>query len=256
MDSNRYVIELAYNGTNFSGWQRQPNAMSVEEAVDSALSLILGEQIKIVGCGRTDAGVHASHYIAHFDFAGELPPAFLRRYNRLLVEDIAVQAIWRVPADFHARFHATGRNYVYKVALKKDVFRKDTVASLPQLRGKVDLQAMQAAADMLLEYKAFAPFCKTNSDAFTMNCDLTEARWEFREDDWAFHISANRFLRGMVRLIVGMCIRVGQGKLTLEELRVAMEAQTRLPKPWSAPAEGLFLSDIRYPSQGSWEIVG
>jgi len=255
MEGNRYVIELAYNGTHYAGWQRQPNAMSVEERVDSALSLILGEKIKIVGCGRTDAGVHASHYIAHFDFGGEFPPAFLRRYNRLLVEDISVQAIYRVPADFHARFHATGRSYVYEVSLKKEVFRQETVTSMPQLRGKVDQAAMQAAASMLLEYKAFAPFCKTKSDNFTMDCEVTEARWDFGGDQWTFHVSANRFLRGMVRLIVGMCIRVGQGKLSLEDLRLALAQQTRLPKPWSAPATGLFLSDVRYPEQEDWEII-
>lgn len=255
MESNRYVLELAYNGTNFAGWQRQPNAMSVEEAVDTALSLILGEKIKIVGCGRTDAGVHAAHYIAHFDYGGAFPPAFLRRYNRLLVEDVAVTALWRVPADFHARFHASGRSYVYQVSLSKEVFRKDTVASLPQLRDRVDQEAMQSAAALLLGYKAFAPFCKTKSDNFTMDCDLTEARWDFGATHWTFHISANRFLRGMVRLIAGMCIRVGQGLLTLEDLRLAMDEQTRLPKPWSAPAEGLFLSDIRYPNRSNWEEI-
>ncbi|TXF88794.1 tRNA pseudouridine(38-40) synthase TruA [Neolewinella aurantiaca] len=255
MEGNRYALELAYNGTNYAGWQRQPNAMSVEQTVDSALSLILNEKIKIVGCGRTDAGVHASHYVAHFDFTGEFPPFFLRRLNRFLAEDVSVQALWRVQPHFHARFHATGRSYIYKIALKKDVFRRDTVASLPQLRDRVDLKAMQAAADMLLEFEAFAPFCKTNSDAFTMNCDLTEAKWEFAEDTWTFHISANRFLRGMVRLIVGMCIRVGQGKLSLDDLRTALEQQTRLPKPWSAPAEGLFLNDIRYPERDRWEEV-
>lgn len=255
METNRYVLELAYNGTNYAGWQRQPNALSVEEVVDTTLSRILNEKIKIVGCGRTDAGVHASHYVAHFDFSGTFPPFFLKRFNRFLVEDVSVSSLYRVPPGFHARFHATGRSYVYEVALIKDVFRKDTVASLPQLRGQVDQGAMQAAARMLLEYEAFAPFCKTNSDAFTMNCDLTEARWEFRPDHWTFHISANRFLRGMVRLIVGMCIRVGQGKLKLEELRTALDEQTRLPKPWSAPAEGLFLSSIRYPQRDDWDVM-
>jgi tRNA pseudouridine38-40 synthase len=255
METNRYVLELAYNGTEYAGWQRQPNAMSVEEIVDTALSLILGEKIKIVGCGRTDAGVHASHYIAHFDFAGSFPPFFSRRFNRFMVEDVSMTTLYRVSPEFHARFHATSRSYTYEVALIKDVFRKDTVASLPQLRNQVDQEAMQAAANMLLEYKAFAPFCKTKSDAFTMNCDLTEARWVFSPDHWTFHISANRFLRGMVRLIVGMCIRVGQGKLSLEELRTALDQQTRLPKPWSAPAEGLFLSAIRYPSREDWEAL-
>jgi tRNA pseudouridine38-40 synthase len=255
MRTNRYVLELAYNGTNYAGWQRQPNAMSVEEVVDTALSLILNGKIKIVGCGRTDARVHASQYVAHFDFSGKFPPFFLKRFNRFLAEDVSVSSLYRVPPDFHARFHATGRSYVYEIALKKDVFRKNTVASLPQLRDQIDQDAMQAAANMLLEYKAFAPFCKTNSDAFTMNCDLTEARWEFKPNHWAFHISANRFLRGMVRLIVGMCIRVGQGKLRLEELRTALDEQTRLPKPWSAPAEGLFLSGIRYPGRKEWEAI-
>ena len=251
----RYAMELVYNGTNYAGWQRQPNAMSVEEAVDTPLSLILGERIKIVGCGRTDAGVHAAHYVAHFDYEGDFPPAFLRRYNRLLADDVAVRALWRVPDDFHARFHATARGYVYKIALQKDVFRQNTVSSLPQLRDKVDREVMQQAARLLLDYEAFAPFCKTNADNFTMDCTLTAAEWEFGEDEWTFRISANRFLRGMVRLIVGMCIRAGQGKLSLGELRLAMDQQTRLPKPWSAPADGLYLTDIYYPGRDNWQLI-
>ncbi|MFK8163131.1 MAG: tRNA pseudouridine(38-40) synthase TruA [Lewinella sp.] len=252
MESNRYVLELSYNGTNYSGWQRQPNALSVEETIDTTLSTILGEKIKIVGCGRTDTGVHASYYVAHFDFAGAFPAAFLRRFNRFVADDVAILGLYRVPPDFHARFHATGRSYTYRLALRKDPFRPDTVASLPQFAG-IDRDLMQAAANILLEYGDFAPFCKTNSDAFTMQCQLKEARWDFAEGEWTFNISANRFLRGMVRLIVGMCLRVGEGKLSLEDLRRAMDNQERLPKPWSAPAAGLYLSKVEYPDKSAWE---
>lgn len=254
MTSNRYILELAYNGTNYAGWQRQPNAISVEETIDTALSLILGEKIKIVGCGRTDTGVHASYYVAHFDFSGDFPPVFLRRFNRFLADDISILGIYRVAPEFHARFHATGRGYTYRIALRKDPFRQETVASLPQMKG-LDQQQVQEAATLLLDYSAFTPFCKTNSDAFTMNCELKEARWEFADEEWTFHISANRFLRGMVRLIVGMCIRVGEGKLTIEQVRQAMDRQERLPKPWSAPASGLFLSSVEYSDKSAWEPI-
>lgn len=250
----RYALELAYRGTGYAGWQRQPNAVSVEEVVDTALSTILGEPIKIVGCGRTDAGVHASYYVAHFDYDGELPPKFARRYNRYVAEDVALLGIYRVRDDFHARFDATGRSYVYRLVFHKDPFRQDTVTSLPQLRD-LDRKAVAAAAELLRAYKAFAPFCKTNSDAFTMNCALTESRWDFGRDEWTFHISADRFLRGMVRLIVGMCLRVGEGKLTLHQVRNALDEQRQLPKPWSAPAAGLYLSEVVYGDRELWEVV-
>ncbi|MEM1358445.1 MAG: tRNA pseudouridine(38-40) synthase TruA [Bacteroidota bacterium] len=250
--TQRYLMELAYNGTNYAGWQRQPNALSVEETVDTALSTILGSPIKIVGCGRTDTGVHASYYVTHFDFADSFPPAFLRRYNRYVADDISLLGLYQVPTGFHARFHATGRGYTYRISLKKDPFRQNTVASLPQFR-QADQAAMQEAARLLLSYEDFAPFCKTNSDAHTMKCTLTESRWDFGTKEWVFHIRANRFLRGMVRLIVGMCLRVGEGKLALEEVQMALEKQKRLPKPWSAPAAGLFLSEVVYPNKADWE---
>lgn len=252
MTSHRYVLELAYNGTNYAGWQRQPDAPTVEATVDSALSLLLGEKIKINGCGRTDAGVHSSYYVAHFDFSGTFPPNLLRRYNKYIAEDISLLGVYRVPADFHSRFQAVSRAYTYRITLKKDPFRRDTVASLPQMKD-LDQNKMQAAADLLLEYGAFAPFCKSNSDAYTMNCQVTEARWVFDVKEWTFHIAANRFLRGMVRLIVGMCLRVGEGKLQLDEVRHALDKQERLPRPWSAPASGLFLSAVDYPDRATWK---
>lgn len=254
MNPTRYVLELAYRGTAYAGWQRQPNALSVEETVDTALSTMLGTPTKIVGCGRTDAGVHASDYVAHFDYVGSLPPRLAGRLNRYLPADIAVHRLAVVDSDFHARFSASGRAYVYRISAGKDPFRTDTVAWLPQL-GALDHAAMRAAAKLLLGYTAFAPFCKSNSDAFTMNCTLTESRWVFGPRELSYHVAANRFLRGMVRLIVGMCLQVGGGKVGLEEVVRALDRQQPLPKPWSAPAQGLFLCKVDYSERTSWQRV-
>lgn len=249
--TRRYAVVLAYRGTAYSGWQRQPNAVSVEETLDTALSTVLGEPIKLVGCGRTDAGVHASDYVAHFDLAGTIPPRLIGRLNRYLPADIALRRFVEVPRDFHARFHATGREYVYRISLTKDPFRPDTVSWLPAL-GDLDTAAMQEAASLLLRYDSFATFCKTNSDAFTMRCDLRYSGWTFGKEEWVYRVGANRFLRGMVRLIVGMCLRVGEGKLTLREVTEALDDQRRLPRPLSAPAEGLFLSAVHYSDRTTW----
>ena len=250
----RYALELAYNGTAYAGWQRQPNALTVEEVVDTALSTILGQELKVVGCGRTDAGVHASYYVAHFDFDGPIPPAFHRRYNRFVADDVTLLGLYRVADDFHARFHATGRAYTYRLTLAKDPFRLQTVTSLPQFAG-ADQDSIQRAATTLTRYNAFAPFCKTKSDAYTMNCDIRRAEWDFTNDEWTFYVEADRFLRGMVRLIVGMCLRVGDGKIALTELEAALEEQRMLRRPWSAPPTGLYLSDVKYADRDTWARV-
>ena len=245
------MLELAYRGTAYAGWQRQPNARSVEETIDTALSTVLGTPIKLVGCGRTDAGVHASAYAAHFDFGGELPPRLLGRLNRYLPEDIALRALYAVPPEVHARFSATERSYRYGISRSKDPFRPDTVAWLPQLR-ELDQERMQQAAALLLDYGEFAPFCKTNSDAYTMRCALRESRWDFGADELGYRVSADRFLRGMVRLIVGMCVQVGSDRLGLADVRRALERQERLPRPLSVPAAGLFLTSVQY-TRTSWQ---
>ncbi|CAH1001612.1 tRNA pseudouridine synthase A [Neolewinella maritima] len=246
------MLELAYRGTAYAGWQRQPNARSVEEVIDTALGTVLGQPIKLVGCGRTDAGVHASNYAAHFDYGGALPPRLLGRLNRYLPEDIALYRLYTVPGDVHARFSATGRTYVYRISYAKDPFRIDTVAWLPSLPD-LDRTLMQRAADLLLEYGEFAPFCKTNSDAYTLRCSLTESRWEFGDTEMYYTVTANRFLRGMVRLIVGMCLRVGSGRLTVADVRRALDEQKRLAQPWSVPAGGLYLTHVSY-DRTSWEL--
>ncbi len=242
----RYFSELAYKGTNYSGWQRQPNASSVQQAIEEAMSKILGSSIEVIGCGRTDSGVHASQYFLHFDFEGKFPDEFLRRLNKLLPSDIAIRRIYEVKPDAHARFDAIRRSYEYHVVLDKTPFEAETAWHFP-FADKLKLGDMQTAAALLLRYREFQPFCKSNTDVHTMACSLYHAEWDFdKPGRMVFHISANRFLRGMVRLIVGMSLNVGLGKVTLEEVKDALDRQVLLNKSWSVPAEGLFLTEIRY----------
>lgn len=243
----RYFSELAYKGTNYNGWQRQPNAPSVQQTIEEALATILNTAIEVVGCGRTDTGVHASQYFLHFDFEGKFPKEFLRRLNKLLPPDVAFRSIYEVAADAHARFDATRRSYEYHIVLDKNPFLIDTAWHFPFFE-KLDMEKTQAAAALLLNYGAFQPFCKSNTDVHTMECALHRSEWIFDEAErrLVFHISANRFLRGMVRLIVGMCLNVGLGKVELNEVRQALDQQVLLKKSWSVPAEGLFLTEVRY----------
>ena len=245
----RYFIKLAYKGTNYNGWQIQPNAPSIQETIQKALSTILNQPIEITGCGRTDTGVHAKEYYAHFDVEGDLPKAFLQRINKFLPNDIVFFQIIEVANDAHTRFNAYHRAYEYHIVFEKNPFEIDTAWSYYQAKN-LDIEKMQAAASLLLNYKEFSPFCKTGHQAKTVICDLKRAEWEIREDRLVFHIAANRFLRGMVRLIVGMCINIGTGKITLKDVQQAMNNQTILKKSYSVPACGLYLCDIRYKIDG------
>lgn len=260
----RYFAFLSYKGTHYHGWQRQPNAISVQQVIEEAMTTLLRQEIQVVGCGRTDRGVHASDYALHFD-VGELPSEkeeepgeplpnpkplpdnFLFRLNNFLPEDIAFRKIITVSDDAHTRFDATLRSYTYYMVGDKSPFLTDTAwhfARMPQL----DIQAMQEAASLLLNYQSFFPFCKTNSDAQTMNCRLSRCEWIYDEVNGKlnFHISADRFLRGMVRLIVGMCVRVGQGRLSIDKVKDAMDQQKMIKESYSVPAKGLFLSEVKY----------
>lgn len=244
----RYFAELSYKGTSFHGWQVQPKKISVQQVLQEAFSTILRAPIEIVGCGRTDAGVHATQYYFHFDFEGDFPKAFTQRLNKYLPPGIAISSIFKTPEEAHARFDARYRAYTYRMIFRKDPFQKGLTYHYPYPHHP-DFDKMQQAAQLLLQYKEFLPFCKSNSDAKTMVCEIFEARWQKNKngrEEWQFHIAANRFLRGMVRLIVGMCINVGTGKLSLDEVKNALEKQTRLPLDLSVPAEGLYLSEIRY----------
>ena len=250
----RHLLHLAYNGANYHGWQRQPHSRSVQQTIEETLSTIIGAPTEILGCGRTDTGVHASQYVAHFDIEGELPNDVLRRLNRMLPPDIAIHAIEaagpstsRPGEPLHARFDATHRAYRYDIVRDKDPFRQGTAWHYHAFR-QLDVAQLNEAAAVLLEYEEFAPFCKSKHDAKTMRCDLRRSEWVLAEagDSLHYHIAADRFLRGMVRLIVGACVQVALGKLSLKQLRDALDTQTRLAKPLSVPPDGLFLTEVRY----------
>ena len=243
----RYFITLSYLGTHYKGWQRQPNANSVQQTLEEAMAILCRTPVELLGCGRTDSGVHAKHYVAHWDWDGELPVNFLFRLNGILPYDIALQHIASVAHDAHARFDATSRSYEYYLSGLKNPFERDTCTFYPYFN-KINWSQVAEAAALLLEYEEFAPFCKTNHDAFTMRCQLTRSEWivDTAHKTAVYHISANRFLRGMVRLIVGASLNVGLGKLSIEDLRNSLEQQSPLPFPQSIDPQGLFLTDIKY----------
>jgi tRNA pseudouridine38-40 synthase len=244
----RYFLSLAYRGSRYAGWQRQPNALSVQEVLEKALSVLLRQPVEVVGCGRTDAGVHARYYVAHFDAEGDLPGTFLQNINGILPSDIAVYTVKAMHVNAHARYDATERQYRYHIALRKDPFALETAWLYPRA-ALIDINVLQAVADLLPQYEAFLPFCRTDGGNDHYRCTIRLARWEYRPGDeqLVFHITANRFLRGMVRLIVGTCVAVGHGTLSLEAVRQALEEQKPLPQALSAPAQGLALTDVRYP---------
>ncbi|MDX1912385.1 MAG: tRNA pseudouridine(38-40) synthase TruA [Saprospiraceae bacterium] len=244
----RYFLTLAYRGARYAGWQVQPNAPSVQATLEAALSTVLRQSMELTGCGRTDAGVHARFYVAHFEVEKAPPARFLQALNSLLPDDIAVYDCRLAPAEAHARYDAYERSYEYHIALRKDPFAVETAWYYPQYH-LLDVEKMQDVAALLPHYPAFAPFCKSNSGVEHYQCEVKAAGWAFQAEAhrWVFHISANRFLRGMVRLIVGACISAGKGQLSIEEIRQALETQQPLRKSLSVPPHGLFLTDVKYP---------
>lgn len=244
----KYFAELAYKGTHYCGWQKQPDQASVQETLEDGFSTILGKIIDITGCGRTDTGVHAKQYFLHFIFNGTFPDNYLRRLNGYLPDDIVVHRVFEVEPDAHARYDAFHRSYEYHVELNKNPFTLETALYFSYPKA-LALSKMQEAAALLMEYEEFFPFCKTNTDVKTMICKITRSEWEVDEKNnkLIFHITSNRFLRGMVRLIVGMCLNIGLEKITLKDVKNAMDRQERLQMSYSVPPQGLFLTDIRYP---------
>lgn len=245
----RYFLHLSYHGGSYAGWQRQPNALSVQETLEKALSTLLRQTIEVTGCGRTDTGVHARNYVAHFDGPDEpMPPTFLRSINSMLPFDIAVYNVQAMHPEAHARFDAYERSYTYRISTRKDPFTRDTAWAAPRAYD-LNLEAMQAVANLLPQYEAFATFCKTGSDARHFRCKLTEACWEQDPENHLllFHITANRFLRGMVRLTVGACVLAGYGQITPGDVRQVLEEQTPIKGSLSVPAHGLFFEGARYP---------
>ena len=242
----RYFLELAYSGTDFHGWQMQDNAPSIQQEITEKLSNILQVATPIMGCGRTDAGVHASQFFAHFD--AEFSPidtdTILHKLNTMLPSSIAIYGLQPVIDDAHTRFHALKRSYQYFISTRKDPFNSDCSY---KFNISLDLNAMNKACELLLGEKDFGCFCKANADNHTDICTIYKASWEQNERMITFNITANRFLRNMVRAIVGTLLDVGQGKTSLEEFELILASKNRSEAGRSVPAHGLFLSRVEYP---------
>ena len=240
----RYFIELSYNGKEYHGWQIQPDAVSVQEKLNIAISTILQKKIEVVGAGRTDTGVHASQMFAHFDVDKELKDNVAFKLNSILPNTITVSKVFLVDDEKHARFDAVSRSYEYKIWLGRNPFLLDFSWQIHSQ--KLDVSLMNKAAKLLLEYTDFQTFSKVKTDVYTYNCNVTEAFWKHEGNNLTFYITANRFLRNMVRAIVGTLVDVGLGKLSVEDFRTIIESKNRSKAGLSVPAKGLFLTNIKY----------
>ncbi|MCR4603573.1 MAG: tRNA pseudouridine(38-40) synthase TruA [Prevotella sp.] len=252
----RYFITLSYDGTRYHGWQIQPNGISVQGELQRALSLLLRHDVMITGAGRTDAGVHAHMMVAHFDIGDNHTDSNLEasgqidcrqltyKLNRLLPADIAIQSIQRVPADMHARFSATSRTYYYYLHTHKSPFLRHYSC---ELHYDLDFGLMNQAAQLLLGYDDFGAFCKSHTDVKTTICKVTKAEWrQLDSHQWLFEITANRFLRNMVRAVVGTLVEVGRKRLTISDFQRVVEGKRRSDAGESMPANALFLERIEY----------
>jgi len=241
----RYFIWFGYDGTHYHGWQIQPNGITVQSELQRCLSLLLRDEIDVVGAGRTDAGVHARRMAAHFDIDQSLDtPLIVKKLNGLLPQDIAVYDIEQVADDLHARFSATSRTYHYYVHTQKSPFLRNY--SL-QIHYQLDYELMNEAGRILMEYDDFGAFCKAGSDVKTTICHVTHAQWhQTSPTEWYFEITANRFLRNMVRAVVGTLVEVGRGRMTLDDFRQVIEGKQRTQAGESMPAQALFLEDVTY----------
>ncbi|MCO5935736.1 tRNA pseudouridine(38-40) synthase TruA [Mucilaginibacter sp. RB4R14] len=243
----RYFIELAYDGTNYHGWQVQPNAVTVQQVLDKALTTLLRQPIETVGCGRTDTGVHAKDFFAHLDVQTMVHgPSTIdkRSLNALLPHDIAIKNIIPVNPEAHARFDATLRSYEYHIHFEKNPFLNNYSWLI---RDKPNLELMNRAAAIVMEYTDFSCFSKSNTQVKTNNCKIAKAEWVETENGIVFHISADRFLRNMVRAVVGTLLQVGKCEVPPEDIRKVIESKNRSKAGTSVPACGLYLTEIKYP---------
>ncbi len=246
METFRYFVEFSYCGTPFHGWQRQPNAYSIQEIMETSLHLLYKKASAITAAGRTDTGVHARKMVAHFDLPEPIEnfQHFIFRYNQILPKEIAIHQIKKVSKEAHARFDALSRTYEYHISHSKSVFYHGLQYSLFQ---PLNIEAMNKAALMLLKYEDFECFSKSHTDVKTFICKLTQAKWTNVNDGYVFTITANRFLRNMVRAIVGTLVEIGLNKKKCEDIASIIESKNRSLAGYSVPAQGLFLTDIQYP---------
>ncbi len=241
-------MELAYKGTNYFGWQIQENAITVQQVLEDALRVYLRQSVKTTGAGRTDTGVHASYFVAHFDVIpdNDLEEyAFVKSINAILPDDIAVHALQRVNDDAHARFHASSRTYKYFIRTRKDPFKKDVSYRIFR---DLDVELMNECALELLKISDFSSFAKANSQTKTNVCKVFNINWNYNQNEYVFTITADRFLRNMVRAIVGTMLELGNNKITKNQFLDIINKKDRSLAGASAPAQGLFLADISYPT--------
>lgn len=241
----RYFIKIAYRGTDYHGWQKQENANSVQAELESALTVLLSQTIETTGCGRTDTGVHAKEFYAHFDYENEIGDEkfVIYKLNKILPIDIAAHSIFKVRNAASARFDATSRTYQYFITRTKNPFELDTAY---YLYGHLDIEKMNRAAQILFQYEDFTSFSKSNTQVFTNNCKIMKASWTQLNNTLIFEITANRFLRNMVRAIVGTLLQIGKGEIGEDDFIKIIESKNRSNAGFSVPACGLFLTHVEY----------
>lgn len=242
----RYFIRFSYDGTNYHGWQIQPNGMTVQEMMTTIMRRIFGPELELTGAGRTDSGVHAEMMYAHFDVAKRIDDtiAMAGKLSYMMPADISVQEIRQVRPEAHARFDAVSRRYEYRISQVKNPFQRNFAT---HISSKLNVEAMNKASEILFEYSDFTSFSKLHTDVKTNNCKITRACWERRGELLVFTIEADRFLRNMVRAIVGTMLEVGRGKIGLDDFRNIIELKNRCEAGTSVEARGLFLVNVHYP---------
>ncbi len=248
----RYLLEIAYLGTNYNGWQNQTNALTIQGEIEDRLKILLKREIEIVGSSRTDTGVHATQQFAHLDLEEEIDNYYFKyKLNSLLPRDIVIKKIFLTASDFHARFEAVSRSYEYRIAKTKNPFLQNL--ALPDTR-KYDLGKMNEAAESLLNHQDFESFSKVKTNVKNFLCTIKHAYWEEKEDLLIFHIKANRFLRGMVRAIVGTLLKVGSGEISIADFEAIISKKDRKKAGTAVAPEGLFLIEVAYPENKLIEI--
>ena len=243
---SRYFLEVSYKGSRYSGFQTQENANTVQAEVEKAFRILQREEVEMTGSSRTDSGVHALQNFFHFDFGSELHPQFVYKINAILPPDIVVEGVKLVSDEAHCRFDALSREYKYFIYRHKDPFLEDRAYYFPY---KIDRLKLQQAADILKEYTDFTSFSKRNTQVKTFECSIERSQWIEEGDCLVYNVVANRFLRGMVRALTATMLKVGRGKLLLDEFRTIIEAKDCTRASFAVPAHGLFLVSVTYPDE-------
>ncbi len=241
---SRYFLEVSYKGTNYSGFQTQKNANSIQAEVEKAFLILQKEKVSLTGSSRTDTGVHALQNFFHFDFEKELHPQFIYKVNAILPADIVVKKVFPVPADAHCRFDALSREYKYFIYRQKDPFLQDRAFYFPY---KLDIKKLQDAAEIVKHYHDFTSFSKRNTQVKSFICEVYKSEWYFDDGSLVYNVRANRFLRGMVRALTATMLRIGRGIINLDEFKQIIEAKNCTQASFAVPPHGLFLTFVELP---------